>query len=181
MLFKILFILNYINFNSFVLFRIEVFDKDKFGKDKSLGKVELTKRDLSASDPMWFPLKGVKSGDILINTEWLAPGESPKGYVGDGEDASVTNPNNRDRKGQSVSGGKQPASSLNPYLPVLHVDLIKAKDLIKTDLIGKSDPYALIQFDNQEDKTPTMKNTQNPKWDHSSDFSLDPSYNNNLM
>ncbi len=164
-----------------MLFRIEVFDKDKFGKDKSLGKVELTKKDLDASEPMWFPLKGVKSGDILLNTELLSPGESPKGYVGDGESTPVADPNTKDRKGQSVSGGKQPAGSLNPNLPVLHVDLIRAKDLIKTDLIGKSDPYALIKFDNQQDRTPTMKNTQNPKWDHSSDFSLDPSYSNNLM
>ena len=39
-----------------ILFRVEVFDKDKLGKDKSLGKVEVNPRDLD-SEPKWFPLQ----------------------------------------------------------------------------------------------------------------------------
>ena len=66
-------------------FRIEVFDSDKIGKDKSLGKVELNFEDLDASEPRWFPLKGVKSGEILLNTELLAPGQAPS-IVGEGVD-----------------------------------------------------------------------------------------------
>ena len=57
--------------------------------------------------------------------------------------------------------------------PVFHVDLIKAKNLMKTDMIGKSDPYAVLKYSNQKDKTPVAKNTQNPEWNHSSDFDMD--------
>ena len=65
--------------------RIEVFDADKHGKDKSLGTAEISARDLNNSSvPRWFPLKGVKSGEILLNSELLAPGQRPAGYAGDG-------------------------------------------------------------------------------------------------
>lgn len=162
-------------------FRVEVFDKDKFGKDKSLGKVEITKGDLGANEPMWFPLKGTKSGEILLNTELLAPGETPKGYLGDGQIAPLSDRDGKGRKSQSQAGGKQPGNSSDYDGPVLHIDLIRAKDLIKTDMIGKSDPYAVLKYYDQQDKTPKVKNTQNPKWDHSSDFALDPDYRENLM
>ena len=39
-------------------------------------------------------------------------------------------------------------------------------------MIGKSDPYAVLTYANQKDKTPVIKNSQNPKWDHESDFTL---------
>ena len=71
-----------------------MFDKDKVGKDKSLGKVEISMDDLDTQEPVWFPLKGVKSGEILLNTEMLAPGESPQGYIGDGENAPVAGKEN---------------------------------------------------------------------------------------
>ena len=45
---------------------------------------------------------------------------------------------------------------------------------MKTDLIGKSDPYAVLKYADEQDKTPVIKNTQNPQWDHNSQFSLDP-------
>ena len=38
-------------------FRIEVFDSDKLGKDKSLGKLEINPKTLDSGDSMWFPLK----------------------------------------------------------------------------------------------------------------------------
>jgi hypothetical protein len=39
---------------------VEVFDADKIGKDKSLGKVELDIDDLPADVGHWFPLQGRK-------------------------------------------------------------------------------------------------------------------------
>ena len=65
--------------------------------------------------------------------------------------------------------------------PILHVDLIKAKNLIKSDLIGKSDPYAVLKYGDQQDKTNVVKNTQNPQWDHGSDFDMDLRDNTPLM
>ena len=65
--------------------------------------------------------------------------------------------------------------------PTLHVELIKAKNLIKSDLIGKSDPYAVLKYGNQSDKTKVVKNNLNPQWDHASDFDMDLGDNENLM
>jgi hypothetical protein len=165
------------------LFSVEVFDKDKLGKDKSLGKVEISRNDLGSNEPMWFPLKGVKSGEILLNSELLAPGQKPYGYIGDGQDAPIAGGDNdgKSRRPDSLAGGKK-SGLLGDYDgPVLHVDLIKAKDLVKSDMIGKSDPYAILRYADQEDKTPVVKNSQNPKWDHSSDFAADPHDDDKLM
>ena len=67
------------------MFSVEVFDADKLGKDKSLGKVEINPRDFDGEEAKWFPLKGVKSGEILLNADILAPGQSPYGLGADGQ------------------------------------------------------------------------------------------------
>ena len=162
-----------------------MFDKDKLGKDKSLGKVELSSHDLDAAEAMWFPLKGVKSGEILLNTELLAEGQPPRGYTGDGLDAQIAGEDNdgRYKRPGSLAGPSGINSGqLGDYDgPVLHIDLVKAKDLIKTDMIGKSDPYAVIKYADQKDKTLVAKNTQHPVWNHSSDFAFDPQEQEELM
>ena len=162
------------------MFRIEVFDSDKIGKDKSLGTIEISQEDLNSDSPQWFPLKGVKSGEILLNSEFLAPGQSPVGYIRDGQYDPVGDDSTESgRPGSKKSGNlgglgeKKSGNHGDQDRPVLHVDLIKAKDLMKTDMIGKSDPYAVLKYGNQKDKTKVAKNTQNPQWNHSSDFALD--------
>lgn len=40
-----------------IFFRIEVFDSDKVGKDKSLGKLTIDPRELDSDEPQWFPLQ----------------------------------------------------------------------------------------------------------------------------
>jgi hypothetical protein len=43
---------------------------------------------------------------------------------------------------------------------LLRLDLVKGKSLIKSDLIGKSDPYAVIELGKQTGKTHVINNTQ---------------------
>ena len=43
---------------------------------------------------------------------------------------------------------------------ILCVDLIKAAKLVKSDLIGKSDPYAVLKFGQQAAKTKIVNNSQ---------------------
>ena len=62
-----------------------MFDADKLGKDKSLGKVEINPRDFDGKEAKWFPLKGVKSGEILLNADIFAPGQSPYASAADGQ------------------------------------------------------------------------------------------------
>ena len=46
---------------------------------------------------------------------------------------------------------------------------------MKTDLIGKSDPFATISFDDQYLTTPTVKNSQNPEWNFGADIPVSSS------
>ena len=66
-----------------------MFDADKLGKDKSLGKVEINPRDFDGNEAKWFPLKGVKSGEILMNADILAPGQSPYASAADGQQRPI--------------------------------------------------------------------------------------------
>ena len=133
-------------------------------------------------------MKGVKSGEILLNSEFLAPGQSPSGYIGDGQydpvdDDSVESGRPGGKKSGNLGGlgGKKSGNLGDQDGPVLHVELIKAKDLIKADMIGKSDPYAVLKYGNQKDKTNVVNNSQNPQWDHSSDFDINVGNNDILM
>ena len=46
------------------------------------------------------------------------------------------------------------------------VNLVKAKDFIKANLVGRSDPYAILKYGNQKFKTKTVKNSLEPLWNH---------------
>jgi Ca2+-dependent lipid-binding protein len=64
------------------------------------------------------------------------------------------------------------AGPLGDLEGTLLVDLIKARNLVKADIMGKSDPYAILKFGKQKDKTNTVKNTLEPQWDHHAKFKV---------
>ena len=64
------------------------------------------------------------------------------------------------------------ADSLRDFEGTLLVDLIKARSLTKADIMGKSDPYAVLKFGKQKEKTNTIKNTLEPQWDHHAAFKV---------
>ena len=138
----------------------------------------------------------MKSGEILLNGDILPPGTLPPGYTRDSQGHPVqdddlvgkqgTQEKDDDAKHRKPSGKKSGALGNMPNLadhdgPILHVDLVKAKNLVKSDMIGKSDPYAVLKYADQMDKTDVVKNNQNPQWDHSSDFAMDLRDPSNLM
>ena len=136
----------------------------------------------------------MKSGEILLNADILPPGTLPPGYLADKQGHPTKDDSRRPsafgdkddgvagRQGRpSTAGGKKSGNLGDHDGPILHVDLIKAKNLIKTDMIGKSDPYAVLKYADQIDKTPVVKNSQNPQWDHPSDFAMDERSNTPLM
>ena len=150
---------------------LEVFDSDKIGKDKSLGKLDLDIQDLLSNDGEgnWYPLQGVKSGQILLSSDFLPldafGGDGVRG--GQGADASNEIKNGKKKSSQLGSG-------LGDDIPegVVHLDLVKAKDLDNEDKKSKSDPYAVLKYGKQKAKTNTIKNTQNPQWNFSTDFKV---------
>lgn len=48
------------------------------------------------------------------------------------------------------------------FAKIIYTNMVffQGKELIKSDLIGKSDPYAQIQYGNQKFKTKTVPNSQ---------------------
>ena len=126
----------------------------------------------------------------MLNADILPPGTLPPGFMSDPQghptkDSQKHPASDDDLAGRhgrpSISGGKKSGNLGDHDGPILHVDLVKAKNLIKSDMIGKSDPYAVLKYADQMDKTPVVKNTQNPQWDHSSDFAMDDRDPSNLM
>merc|ERR1740128_1315202 len=49
----------------------------------------------------------------------------------------------------------------------------KATCLGNKDMIGKSDPYAVIEYGNQKSESKTIKNNLNPVWEHEAILDLD--------
>jgi len=65
------------------------------------------------------------------------------------------------RKGSEISG--IPSGSIN-------LNVHGAKDLLKKDIIGKSDPYAVLTYGDKEAKSKPVKNTQNPQWEFAAEL-----------
>ena len=117
---------------------IDVFDKDKIGKDKLLGSTQLSVPDLQSSgdlDREWLPLDGTKSGKVQVSTDFTPLGPGDKAGLGPRAQSDI------------------PAGNV-------HLALHEGQGLGKGDLIGKSDPYAVIKYDDDEVKTKTVKNNQ---------------------
>merc|ERR1711915_576077 len=151
-------------------FKIEVFDSDKIGKDKSLGKLSLDLTDvltMNKTEGKWFPLDGVKSGKVLLSSDFIdelgrKPSDilpsltkTPEGHWSQRKPSDIFD---HDRQG------------LPEGLAKIH--LVKAKELIKTDIVGKSDPYAVLVHGRQIQKTKTIKNTLEPEWNHTAEFNV---------
>ena len=55
---------------------------------------------------------------------------------------------------------------------ILAVKLIRAKELIKGDLVGKSDPYAVIRHGSQKYTTKVVKNSHEPEWNYEAQVTI---------
>ena len=53
----------------------------------------------------------------------------------------------------------------------------KATNIEKKGLVGKADPYVVVKYANQNEKSPTVNNDHNPVWHFTSSFKMDPSDN----
>ena len=87
---------------------IEVFDADKLGKDKSIGKLDLQVAELvniEGQEGKWFPFSGVKSVLVLLSADLL----DALGYNANGVPSSIlgrkdsTNPSAVDRRRDSTN------------------------------------------------------------------------------
>merc|ERR1712106_191003 len=54
----------------------------------------------------------------------------------------------------------------------LQIIVHKAKELVNQDRIGKSDPYVIVKYRDQEFRSKTINNTLEPEWNFTSEFDI---------
>lgn len=80
-----------------------------------------------------------------------------------GRPISVDLAQRQDRQPSMVDEGRGVIEVANPCRRLL---VVRAQSLRNADKIGKSDPYAVVYFDNRRvGQTKTMRNTVDPRWD----------------
>jgi hypothetical protein len=166
--------------------KIDLFDADKLGKDKPIGSINLDIENLVNEGPIqdaWLPLENGKGGQVQLSADFQptfdGEGGGPSGSRRTGVSGNTAGKGGsglKDKLRDGQRGGDQgnPLSADQDELEPgsLHLGLIQGKDLVKSDLIGKSDPYAVISFDDEALKTKTVKNNQNPEWNFDADIPI---------
>jgi len=149
---------------------ISVFDDD-FGKDDCLGDVDINLNEIIMNKQIkhkWVTLKNCKSGEVQISMQFL-PAEDIARKVDKStlETQSFTKKEslNEDNIFTKIDSTKmKEAMTRKPQIGTLNFTLISANDLENSDYIGKSDPYALIQYKGETFRTQTMNSNLNPVW-----------------
>merc|ERR1711962_785842 len=78
----------------------------------------------------------------------------------------VTSPTDEKAEEEETYGKSEQANY------ILQVTVVEAADLANKDKIGKSDPYVVVKFQDQEFRSPTVKNSLSPKWNFLSSFKV---------
>merc|ERR1712212_1375180 len=80
---------------------------------------------------------------------------------------------------ETFSESSQAKVSLTPKEEKVNIDaghlrliIHNGTNLIKTDIIGKSDPYVVVEHNKKKFKSKTIKNNQNPLWDFVVDLEI---------
>ena len=55
---------------------------------------------------------------------------------------------------------------------IIYLTIHSAKDLPKSDVVGKGDPYVIIKYGHTQYRSVTVKNTFNPEWNFEVDFKV---------
>merc|ERR1719193_2727316 len=168
--------------------KISVFDQD-IGKDDPMGYTFLKMQDLYENKIITnkiLPLQSCKSGEIVFSSTFTEPDvEESSPVVSHFSEVNTMEKEKDDEKSEitlsknveldSCKTLSEPSQSEVFLFPVEekidieagHLKLIihSGTNLIKTDFIGKSDPYVVVEHDMKKFKSKTVKNNQNPHWD----------------
>ena len=110
---------------------------DDIGRDSSLGTVSLKLEKNTNILERWIPLENCQSGEILVSANTQEVHEDAENLRSNTEKSSLT------------------------------FTITKAKDLEKSDFIGKSDPYVVLSYKDKTVKSKTINNNQSPVWNFS--------------
>ena len=108
---------------------------------------------------IWAPLENSDSGEILLSASF-----SPSASYMSREESPLEDP--KDGKIDISENKKIPESAGLFSGGKSTLTLVQAKELKKKDIFSKSDPYAVISFNETKLKTKTIKNSHQPEWSH---------------
>jgi Ca2+-dependent lipid-binding protein len=159
---------------------INLFDKDKFGKDDSLGRISLPVKEAvskSSHDSFWLDLQDCKSGKILISTKFVGDEllTSTASVIKKESKSSVTYTHPSDQKVRKEIPSTEDTLWPEPEeaSDVIHVTIHKGRNLENCDVIGKSDPFVIMKFGTDETKSKVIKNNLNPEWQLQTKYLMD--------
>ena len=125
--------------------RFEIFDKDLIGSDDFLGKYEM-KND-AILDFLKLPTDTNKTFDLLEKNNSKGKGSITVKFI-------------------SYTKDEESYLTMKDKKNMVIIRLIRAKDLKKADMFGKSDAYAALYFnDTMHGKTEIIKKNLNPIWE----------------
>merc|ERR1719385_275221 len=112
--------------------------------------------------------------------------DSALGYGPDSRRSSASSGRPGAKLSESMPGHKTslprgPGQLTEEPVGNLHLEILQGKDLVKSDIMGKSDPYAVVTYGDDKIKTKTIKNSQNPEWNFQADIPIDPNGPSNLQ
>lgn len=84
------------------------------------------------------------------------------------------------RESGALGAPRSAKSPESDKLGTIKLDLLMAKDLIKSDVVGASDPYAIITHGSQKYKTDILKNTQDPQFNIQCDVDVPDGNDRNI-
>merc|ERR550532_2563072 len=184
-----------------------VFDDDIVGNSYSapqlLGSCSVSIKDALSQlgKAKWYPLQGVKSGKISVSFEFTADQESDeessfemveedKEVKEEVVEEKVTQIIQESVASSSKTVGNQKTkdtvddSSLNKSEPrsgVLEVKVNEAKELENKAMLGKSDPYVFIQFEDSKFQSQTVNSNLAPKWSFSTNLNISEDNTNSIQ
>merc|ERR1711872_996935 len=170
--------------------KISVFDED-IGKDDPMGYAFLNMQDLKKNKIITnktLPLHSCKSGEIVFSSFFTESDVKELNPVlettqfsevdtmekeKDDRKSEITLPKNIELDScEILSEPSQSKVSLileeeKEDIDAGHLKLIihSGTNLMKTDIIGKSDPYVVVEHNKKKFKSKTIKNNQSPQWD----------------
>jgi hypothetical protein len=145
---------------------LEVFDEDGVKGDELVGRGEV-----KGIDGVILRVLGVETGEA---------GEGEEGALSRGEEVTVPvygdGGDGQEQVGEIVvkaifgeaeaaGGGTEAAEETERDVPTkIHIAVMKGRVFEKQDFVGKGDPYVIVRYNGQEQKTQVRKNTQDPEW-----------------
>merc|ERR1712130_207091 len=173
--------------------QFSVFD-DNYGKDQLLGSCSVSVGEalqLANKEEQWIPLEGCKSGTISVSFNFTEHEEESSDQV---EEVTVVKTESTSNKAAAESqeadicdveahqdSEASDEKENSPMSGVLEVKVTEAKELENKAMLGKSDPYVIIKYDNNKFQSKTVNSSLAPKWDFTTNLNISEEDTNSLQ